>query len=112
MINIFLLLFFSLLGEPPSFVPSIREISVALNKTIYKGRTRDYPVYDITFMCGFEHSDENKNLYRVTWYQNGCEMFVTDYGEYETDDTLLLTESQFIAHGFTLGNTVCKQIFL
>ena len=107
-VYIFNLILSVLAGEPPTFVPSIGEITVALNKTIVRGRTRDYPFYEVTFRCGFGNSDENDLLYRVTWYQNDCEMFVTDYGENELDKALELTESQFVAHGFTLGNTVGK----
>ena len=85
------------------FVPRIKNISVSLNKPTFEGGTRNY-----TFLCGFQHSVGNEYLYMVSWYQNGDEMSVSDYGEDENDDKLLLTESTFISHGFTLGNTVCN----
>ena len=65
-----------------------------------------YPKEEVIFICDFKQWDQSAYLYKVTWFQNGCEKFVTDYGEDETDPALVLTESQFLDHGFTLGNTV------
>ena len=59
-------------------------------------------------MCWFTISSTDNLLYKVTWYQNDVQMYVTDFASTSELPKLRLTETIFAdnSNGFQLGTEV------
>ena len=89
----------------PVFVPVIGDVTFGTSETKLTESKNEYHITSVYFQCNFNHS-QDKLLYRVTWYENGFKMMVSDLGESQNDAALHLTESKFDRNGFKLGNRV------
>ena len=89
----------------PVYVPVIGDVIFGTSETKRTESNKGYQITSVYFQCNFHHS-QDKLLYRVTWYENGLKMMVSDLGESQDDAALHLTETKFNRNGFKLGNRV------
>ena len=61
-------------------------------------------------MCSFDISSTSTLLYKVTWYQNDVQKYVTDYADTTQLASLRLTENIFSNNGFQLGTEVISLV--
>lgn len=87
-------------GVVPKFKPVVTDVAFGIDTTY---SLENVPTSKVYFYCKFDLSADDL-LYRITWYQDGTSMLVSEYGTTNLNESLKLTENLFITNGFHLGS--------